>query len=137
MRRFMGLFFSCFALCCGVPASTSIAAKKSETKAERTKVFFDIKIGSGKVKRIEFQLFDDIVPKTAKNFKQLCTGEHKGTFNGKKYHYEGTKFHRIIPNFMLQGGDFSHGTGVGGASIYGKKFADENFIKKQIGRAHV
>jgi len=71
-------------------------------------------------------LYDDIVPKTVENFKSLCKGVKVG---GKDLGYEGSYFHRIIPDFMLQGGDFTRGNGTGGVSIYGEKFADENFKK--------
>ncbi|KAB5578401.1 cyclophilin-like domain-containing protein [Coniochaeta sp. 2T2.1] len=79
--------------------------------------------------RITFELFKDVVPKTAENFRQFCTGEYKS--QGRPQGYKGSKFHRIIPSFMLQGGDFLHGDGTGSTCIYGTKaFADENFTLK-------
>ena len=93
-------------------------------------VFFDITIGNVKAGRIEFELFEDVVPSTANNFRALCTGEKGKGKSGKKLHYKGSKFHRVIPKFMLQGGDFTHGNGRGGESIYGAKFRDENFKLK-------
>lgn len=86
-------------------------------------VFFEIEIDGKPAGRIEFKLYDDVVPKTARNFRELATGQ-----NG--YGYEGSGFHRVIPEFMLQGGDFTNHNGTGGKSIYGEKFADENFQLK-------
>ena len=94
---------------------------------KRSKVFFDIAIGKAAPRKVTFELFNDVVPKTAENFRALCTGEKGVGKSQKPLHYKGSIFHRIIPQFMCQGGDFTHGTGVGGESIYGMKFQDENF----------
>jgi peptidylprolyl isomerase len=88
-----------------------------------SKVYFDVSMGGQPLGRIVFKLYDDIVPKTAENFRVLCQ-------KVKPEGYGNTSFHRIISQFMAQGGDFTHGNGTGGRSIYGEKFKDENFIKK-------
>ncbi|KAJ3373332.1 peptidylprolyl isomerase protein [Allomyces arbusculus] len=98
------------------------------------KVYFDLAIGGVKAGRMTFELFADKVPRTAENFRALCTGERGYGKLGKPLHYKGSHMHRIINRFMAQGGDFTHGTGVGGESIYGESFADENFAIKHTGR---
>eukprot|EP01084_Bolivina_argentea_P040946 75558_1 len=97
------------------------------------KVFFDVAIGGKPAGRIEMTLRSDVVPKTAENFRALCTGEKGTGRSGKPLHFKGSSFHRVIPSFMCQGGDFTRGNGTGGESIYGEKFADENFSLKHTG----
>ncbi|EDW60943.1 peptidyl-prolyl cis-trans isomerase E [Drosophila virilis] len=103
------------------PSTGPAVIEKSEKR--NPQVFFDIRIGGNDAGRIVMLLRADVVPKTAENFRQLCTHE-------QGYGYKGCIFHRIIPEFMCQGGDFTNHNGTGGKSIYGKKFNDENFNLK-------
>jgi peptidylprolyl isomerase len=115
--------------------STQVTVK--DTSAETAKkddkwyasVFFEISIGGAKMGRIEMDLFKE-TPKTSENFRALCTGEKGVGKGGKSLHFKNSKFHRIIPGFMAQGGDFTRHNGTGGESIYGEKFADENFVHR-------
>lgn len=97
-------------------------------------VFFDVTIGGQQAGRILMELYADKTPATAENFRCLCTGEKGVGKSGKPLHYKGSSFHRVITEFMAQGGDFTAGNGTGGESIYGMKFKDENFTVKHSGR---
>lgn len=105
----------------GVKGSDGDVAK---TKGERKRTYFDITLGGLPAGRIVFELYGDVAPKTAENFRSLCTGEIQslGKVTGKHLHYKGVIFHRVVKDFMIQSGDFSAGNGTGGESIYGGTF---------------
>ncbi|HYX32366.1 MAG TPA: peptidylprolyl isomerase [Oligoflexus sp.] len=118
------------------PAATAEATAKETAGPEVTqKCFFDIEIDGNKAGQIVIGVFGKDTPKTSENFMRICIGDKE--VNGKKLTYTGNKFHRIIPKFMLQGGDITNGDGTGGMSIYGAKFADENFKLKHEGPGYL
>ncbi|KAJ9565306.1 hypothetical protein OSB04_001272 [Centaurea solstitialis] len=117
----------------GTLALTEAKKSDKDLKEVTHKVFFDVEIAGKPAGRIVFGLFGKTVPKTAENFRALCTGEKGIGKSGKPLHYKGSVFHRIITSFMIQGGDFTLGDGRGGESIYGEKFNDENFKIKHTG----
>ena len=105
------------------------AAMDIDNKEPNPVVFLDISVGKEYAGRLAIELYKNIVPKTAENFRQLCSGEAKSV-TGKAISYKRTVFHRVINRFMIQGGDFENADGTGGQSIYGEKFEDENFLLK-------
>ena len=115
------MFKTFFAACLASICSAATLAEVTQT------VYFDVEIDGAATGRIKMGLYGNEVPKTAKNFATLCDGSAGIGNSGKALHYKGSHFHRVIPGFMAQGGDFTHGTGTGGESIYGNKFEDENF----------
>jgi peptidylprolyl isomerase len=114
-------------------AATIMTIASTTAIAANPKVALDVSIGGEPAGTLTLELFADVVPKTAENFRALCTGEKGTGKSGKPLSYKGSPFHRIIPGFMIQGGDFTRGNGTGGESIYGEKFADENFELKHTG----
>jgi cyclophilin family peptidyl-prolyl cis-trans isomerase len=110
----------------GGKPDTKLVELADATKEDNPRVYFDIVIGDNAAGRIVMELFTTVTPKTCENFRCLCTGEKGiGPTSGKPLYFKGSHFHRVIPSFMCQGGDFTRGNGTGGESIYGNKFDDE------------
>lgn len=133
--RFIAAISSLFAIFAAVTVATKSATNSGNPDEEEitTKVFFDVSIDGKLAGRFLFGLFGKTVPKTVENFRALATGE-KINAVGKRIGYKGSPFHRIIKDFMIQGGDFTRGDGRGGESIYGAKFEDENFKTRHTRR---
>ena len=115
------------ALTAALLALANLTMATSTLSTVTNKVYFDVTIDDEDAGRIVFGLFGDVVPLTVQNFVELSDGSAGKDKRGREMTYEGSKFHRIIPGFMAQGGDFTKGNGTGGESIYGKTFGDENF----------
>mmetsp|Transcript_32446 Transcript_32446/g.70864 ORF Transcript_32446/g.70864 Transcript_32446/m.70864 type:complete len:189 (-) Transcript_32446:264-830(-) len=115
----------------GEPKETAVQWHLRPTNPNNPVVFFDVTIGGIPAGRLQIELFADLCPKTAENFRQFCTGEYRK--QGIPVGYKNATFHRVIKDFMIQGGDFLKGDGTGCTSIYGSKFADEDFTGKHTG----
>ncbi|KAF5195282.1 Peptidyl-prolyl cis-trans isomerase [Thalictrum thalictroides] len=118
--------------------SLYLLQSRKEMTHDKPLVFLDVSIDGDPAEKMIFELFYDVVPKTAENFRALCTGEHEiGPITGKPLHYKGSIFHRIVKGSMAQAGDFSNRDGSGGESIYGRKFEDESFSLKHDGPGYL